>query len=67
MIRFGEAKYGFLGRVTNLEGFNPPSDDTMHSLRGRIDEAFGRSQQPAPRELVAHQEPARLVSWTSTN
>lgn len=52
-FRFGEAKYGFLGRVYELEDFTPPSEETMHRLRSIIDEAFGRSQQPAQKELVA--------------
>ena len=41
--RFGESKYGFLGRVYELEDFNPPSPETLARLRAIIDEAFGRS------------------------
>ncbi len=41
--RFGESKYGFLGRVYELEDFTPPSPETVHRLRVIIDEAFGRS------------------------
>ena len=43
-FRFGEAKYGFLGRVYELEDFTPPSEETMHRLRGIIAEAFGRNR-----------------------
>jgi pyruvate formate lyase activating enzyme len=40
--RYGEAKYGFLGRVYQLADFQPPSEDTMQQLRSIIDDAFGR-------------------------
>lgn len=42
-MRFGESKYGFLGRVYEMEDFNPPSPETLARLRAIIDEAFGRS------------------------
>ncbi len=41
--RFGESKYGFLGRVYELEDFVPPSEETVRRLRAIIDEAFGRT------------------------
>ncbi len=41
--RFGESKYGFLGRVYELEDFQPPAPETLHRLQAIIDEAFGRS------------------------
>ena len=45
--RFGESKYGFLGRVYELEDFTPPSPETVHRLRAIIDEAFGRGGKTA--------------------
>ena len=41
-FRFGESKYGFLGRVYELEDFVPPTPETLHRLQTIIDEAFGR-------------------------
>ncbi|MDS4068047.1 MAG: glycyl-radical enzyme activating protein [Candidatus Competibacter sp.] len=40
--RFGESKYGFLGRVYELEDFTSPTPETIHRLQAIIDEAFGR-------------------------
>ncbi|MFO1423500.1 MAG: glycyl-radical enzyme activating protein [Candidatus Competibacteraceae bacterium] len=40
--RFGESKYGFLGRVYELEDFTSPTTETIHRLQAIIDEAFGR-------------------------
>jgi pyruvate formate lyase activating enzyme len=40
--RYGETKYGFLGRVYELEDFNSLPSETLHRLRAIIDEAFGR-------------------------
>jgi len=40
--RFGESKYGFLGRVYELEDFTSPTPETVHRLQALIDEAFGR-------------------------
>jgi pyruvate formate lyase activating enzyme len=45
--RYGETKYGFLGRVYELEDFNSLSPETLHRLRAIIDEAFGRQGQVA--------------------
>lgn len=45
--RFGESKYGFLGRVYELEDFASPSPEALHCLRATIDEAFGRRAQAA--------------------
>jgi pyruvate formate lyase activating enzyme len=42
-MRFGESKYGFLGRVYEMQDFEPPPPDTMARLRAIIDEAFGRA------------------------
>ncbi|MBL9172192.1 MAG: glycyl-radical enzyme activating protein [Verrucomicrobiales bacterium] len=42
-FRFGESKYGFLGRVYELEDFQPPSEELLARLRAIIDEAFGRA------------------------
>jgi pyruvate formate lyase activating enzyme len=40
--RYGETKYGFLGRVYELEDFNSLPPETLRRLRAIIDEAFGR-------------------------
>lgn len=42
--RFGESKYGFLGRVYELEDFRSPSPDSLRRLQAIIDEAFGRQR-----------------------
>ncbi|MGD9971702.1 MAG: glycyl-radical enzyme activating protein [Desulfatirhabdiaceae bacterium] len=41
-IRFGESKYGFLGRIYEMRDFNPPAPETMTRLQAIIDEAFDR-------------------------
>jgi pyruvate formate lyase activating enzyme len=45
--RFGESKYGFLGKVYGLADFVPPSPESLARLRAIIDEAFGRTGQVA--------------------
>jgi len=45
--RFGESKYGFLGRVYELEDFRSPAPEALRRLQAAIDEAFGRSSQTA--------------------
>jgi pyruvate formate lyase activating enzyme len=45
-FRFGESKYGFLGRVYELADFQPPTPDSLAKLRAIIDEAFGRTVSP---------------------
>ena len=45
--RFGESKYGFLGRVYEMADFNSPSRETLQRLQAIIDEAFGRSSKTA--------------------
>jgi pyruvate formate lyase activating enzyme len=45
-MRFGESKYGFLGRVYEMQDFNPPTEESMRQLRAIIDEAFGRTGTP---------------------
>ncbi len=42
-FRFGESKYGFLGRVYELADFQPPTPESLATLRAIIDDAFGRS------------------------
>jgi len=42
--RFGESKYGFLGRVYELKDFASPPPETLQRLRAIIDEAFGRAR-----------------------
>ena len=46
-MRFGESKYGFLGRVYEMQDFDPPTPESLTRLRAIIDEAFGRSAAPA--------------------
>ena len=41
--RYGEAKYGFLGKVYELADFESSPPETMNYLRSIIDEAFGRN------------------------
>jgi pyruvate formate lyase activating enzyme len=45
--RFGDSKYGFLGRVYELEVFRSPAPEALRLLQATIDEAFGRSSQTA--------------------
>ncbi len=45
--RFGEGKYGFLGRVYEMMDFNSPTPETIKRLQTIIDEAFGRSGKTA--------------------
>jgi pyruvate formate lyase activating enzyme len=42
-MRFGESKYGFLGKLYEMRDFEPPTNEVMKRLRTIIDEAFGRS------------------------
>jgi pyruvate formate lyase activating enzyme len=51
--RYGESKYGFLGRIYEMEDFTPPSAETLSRLRAIIDEAFGRGAT-VPAEMAAH-------------
>lgn len=44
-MRFGTSKYGFLGKVYEMQDFEPPTPDTLVRLRAIIEEAFGRSKQ----------------------
>ncbi len=46
-MRFGESKYGFLGRIYEMQDFNPPTPEILKRLRAIIDEAFGRSGKTA--------------------
>jgi pyruvate formate lyase activating enzyme len=41
--RYGESKYGFLGKVYELHDFQSPTPESLRRLRAIIDEAFGRS------------------------
>jgi pyruvate formate lyase activating enzyme len=41
-MRFGVGKYGFLGRVYEMQDFEPPTEEKLAALRAIIDEAFGR-------------------------
>jgi pyruvate formate lyase activating enzyme len=40
--RYGDSKYGFLGRIYEMADFQPPTDEKLSHLRGMIDDAFGR-------------------------
>jgi|WetSurSiteA1Bulk_404760.scaffolds.fasta_scaffold57928_2 hypothetical protein len=42
-FRFGEDKYGFLGKVPEMQDFNPPAVVTLKKLLAIIDKAFGWS------------------------
>jgi hypothetical protein len=39
-MRFGESK--FLGRIYEMQDFNPSTAETLKRLQAIIDEAFGR-------------------------
>jgi pyruvate formate lyase activating enzyme len=45
-MRFGESKYGFLGKVYEMQDFEPPTPESMKRLRAIIDEAFDRNSNP---------------------
>ncbi|MDQ7822282.1 MAG: hypothetical protein RDV48_05760 [Candidatus Eremiobacteraeota bacterium] len=47
-MRFGESKYGFLGKVYEMQDFLEPTQDMLARLRSIIDEAFGRSAASSP-------------------
>jgi len=49
-MRFGVSKYGFLGRVYQMQDFEPPTAEAMAKLRAIIDEAFGRAASVAERK-----------------
>jgi pyruvate formate lyase activating enzyme len=42
--RYGEMKYGFLGRVYELDDFDSLDPAILHRLQAIIDEAFGRTK-----------------------
>jgi len=44
-MRFGEGKYGFLGRIYEMQDFTPPSPETMKRLQAIISASFGRNEQ----------------------
>jgi pyruvate formate lyase activating enzyme len=46
-MRFGESKYGFLGRIYEMQDFNPPTPETLKRLQAIIAEGFNRSGIPA--------------------
>jgi pyruvate formate lyase activating enzyme len=45
--RFGLGKYELLGEVYELDDYKTPSNELVQRLQAIIDEAFGRSAQPA--------------------
>ena len=47
-MRYGLGKYDMLGRIYELEDFEPPTDESMERLQAIIDEAFGRVGQDTP-------------------
>jgi pyruvate formate lyase activating enzyme len=44
-MRFGLGKYDMLGRIYELQDFEPPTEESLQRLRAIIDEAFGREAQ----------------------
>lgn len=42
-FRYGESKYGFLGRIYEMKDFEPPTSESLARLRAIIDEAFGNT------------------------
>jgi pyruvate formate lyase activating enzyme len=46
-MRFGESKYGFLGRIYEMQDFSPPTPETLGRLRAIIDEAFDHNGNAA--------------------
>ncbi len=44
-MRFGLGKYHMLGRIYELDDFEPPTEESMQRLQAIIDEAFGREAQ----------------------
>jgi pyruvate formate lyase activating enzyme len=47
-MRFGLGKYDMLGRIYELQDFEPPTEESLQHLRAIIDEAFGRGGEEAP-------------------
>ena len=43
-MRFGLGKYDMLGRIYELQDFEPPTEESLEHLRSIIDEAFGRNK-----------------------
>lgn len=41
-MRFGQSKYGFLGKVYEMQDFEPPFPELLARLRAIIDETFNR-------------------------
>lgn len=46
--RYGESKYGFLGKIYELKDFASPTPERMAYLRSIIDAAFGRGSAAVP-------------------
>ena len=44
-MRFGLGKYDMLGRMYELNDFEPPTEESLERLRAIIDESFGRSKE----------------------
>jgi len=47
-MRFGLGKYDMLGRIYELQDFEPPTEESLQHLQAIIDEAFGRGGEEAP-------------------
>jgi glycyl-radical enzyme activating protein len=58
--RYGESKYGFLGRVYEMRDFTPPTPETVKRLQSIIDEAFGRSGTVAAVAPVPPSDPVSV-------
>ena len=41
-MRFGESKYGFLGKIYEMQDFDPPASEVMKRLQAIINESFNR-------------------------
>jgi pyruvate formate lyase activating enzyme len=44
-MRFGESKYNFLGRLYEMQDFEPPAAADVARLQRIIDEAFNREKK----------------------
>jgi len=57
-MRFGESKYGFLGRVYEMQDFNPPTPETLKRLQAIIDEVFvhEKSESEAKNDVATEKQ-----------
>ena len=57
-IRFGESKYGFLGRVYEMQDFTSPSPETLKRLRAIIDQGLAAAAHRSMPDTGGHMEEA---------